>query len=168
MAHVLGVDEDTGDRVCHGKWKNREKQMLTLKNRDAVSVECLLPTGCAVGNCREIYLTSPETAVLRYENDIPAVTVSAFGDGMGIYLASYRHTPENMRMLMNLILYGSGESLKQEGITDNLYVECAYYPANNKVVFINNSDEPQTASVTIGGKTITCRIESCGLYIENV
>ena len=168
MGHVLGIDKDTGDRVCHGKWTKCEKQVLTLKNRDTVPVESLLIDGCTVGNCQGIYLTRSETEVLRYENDIPVVTAAAFGNGVGIYLASYRHTLENARMLMNLILYSSGERLGQDGITDNPYVDCAYYPESHKLIFANNSDRPQKSSVTIDGKVITCRIESCGLYTEIV
>ena len=50
-------------------------------------------------------------------------------------------------MLFNTILLAGGEAFDGEYITDNPYTECAYYPASNMLVIINNSGETQTASV---------------------
>jgi beta-D-galactosyl-(1->4)-L-rhamnose phosphorylase len=50
-------------------------------------------------------------------------------------------------MLLNLITYAAnlGENVKY--ITDNADTECAYYPNDNKLVVINNSEEQVETSV---------------------
>ena len=60
---------------------------------------------------------------------------------------------------MNLILYGAGEDLKQECLTDNAYTECAYYPAGKTLVMMNNSDKQQKTAVTVEGQRVEKTIE---------
>lgn len=157
MAHILGVDEDTGARVCHGKWSFSEE-----------APKGLFPSGSYVHARNGIYLTDGKTSVLREENGLPAVTAREFGSGRGIYLASFEHCPENTRLLMNLLLYGTGEPLMPELVTDNLHTECAYYPESSMLVVINNSAQEQKTSVTVNGKIIECRMEGFGIYCEQV
>ena len=129
MAHVLGIDEDTGARVCHGKW-----------NFQAGDEEEVLPEGATVEAKEHLYLTDGQAKVLLAEGDNPLVTVHAFGKGKGIYLASFQVDQENTRMLFHLIRYAGGEGTSGLYMTDNLYTECAYYPQSRKLVVINNSD----------------------------
>ena len=96
------------------------------------------------------------------------MTSCGFGSGRGIYLASFEHCPENTRLLMNLILYGTGGQLMPELVTDNLHTECAYYPESSMLVVINNSGQEQNAAVVVNGKKITCRMEGYGIYCERV
>lgn len=157
MAHILGVDEDTGARVCHGKWSFTEEEP-----------EGLFPDGSYIHARKGIYLTDGKASVLREEAGMPAVTSCGFGSGRGIYLASFEHCPENTRLLMNLILYGTGGQLMPELVTDNLHTECAYYPKSSMLVVINNSGQEQNAAVVVNGKKITCRMEGYGIYCERV
>ena len=83
------------------------------------------------------------------------MTSYEFGKGLGIYLTSYEHSIKNARTLLNIILYAAGESFLQEGITDNVNTESAYYEEDKILVMINNSDTLQKASVTIKGVTYT-------------
>ena len=87
----------------------------------------------------------------------PLVTTHPFGKGQGVYLASFRHGEPNNRTLMNLILSAAGEDIHQNYLTDNPYTECCYYPADKKLVVINNSDAEQTTTVKTeaGDKTFT-------------
>lgn len=146
MAHVLGIDEDTGARVCHGRWAF-----------EAGDPEGLLPEGAQVEAKENLYLTDGKAAVLAAEGDRPLVTVNTFGKGKGIYLASFRVSLPNTRMLYQLIRYAGGEGLTGLYMTDNLYTECAYYPESRQLVVINNSDTEQTASVPTeaGERTVT-------------
>ncbi len=185
MAHVLGIDEDTGARVCHGKWQ------FTPEDKEGI-----LPAGASVGAKEHLYLTDGKARVLLAAgageigkvagsdtvrsgssgNDtvlddssgngaaqdsssgngssgggtgelLPLVCVNEFGKGKGIYLASFRVTTENTRMLYQLIRYAGGEGMSGLYMTDNLYTECAYYPESRKLVIINNSDREQTTSI---------------------
>ena len=146
MAHVLGIDEDTGARVCHGRW-----------SFTADDTEEILPGGATVLPKEHLYLTDGKAQVLLAEDDKPLVTVNQFGKGKGIYLASFQVDLENTRMLYQLIRYAGGEGVSGLYMTDNLYTECAYYPESKKLVVINNSDKEQTATIPTeqGDKTVT-------------
>lgn len=146
MAHVLGIDEDTGARVCHGKW-----------SFEADDTEELLPEGATVEPKDHLYLTDGKAKVLLADDDRPLVTVNEFGKGKGIYLASFQVDQENTRMLYQLIRYAGGEGTSGLYMTDNLYTECAYYPESEKLVIINNSDQEQTTTVPTekGDRTVT-------------
>lgn len=146
MAHVLGIDEDTGARVCHGKW-----------SFEAEDTEELLPEGATVEPKEHLYLTDGRAKVLLADGDNPLVTVNSFGKGKGIYLASFQQDLENTRMLYQLIRYAGGEGMSGPYMTDNLYTECAYYPESKKLVVINNSDTEQTTTIPTdkGDRTVT-------------
>ena len=72
MAHVLGVDEDTGARVCHGRW--------IFEPSDS---EHILPRGARVLPKENRYLTDGQARVLLAQDDKPLVTVHDFGKGKG-------------------------------------------------------------------------------------
>lgn len=157
MAHILGVDKDNGDRVCHGRWSFTESSPADL-----------LPAGCSIQINKSVFLTGSDTSVFLSRQGYPAVTAHRFGSGMGIYLASFRTTPENTRLLMNLILFGTGENLHQDFITDNLYTECAYFPASQTMVAINGSDTLQVCSVRTGKETVSFRLSPHGTEIREL
>ena len=149
MAHILGVDKDTGERVCHGKW-----------SFDAVDEERILPDGVALEKKENLYLIDDQTKVLYADGDNPLVTVRDFGKGKGIYLASYQFTLENTRMLYQLIRFCGGEGINGMYMTDNQYTECAYYPNNKKLVVINNSGEEQTTTVSTQSGEVRVTLEA--------
>lgn len=146
MAHVLGIDEDTGAKVCHGRWAF-----------DAADTEGVLPQGAMVETKPNRYLTDGRAKVLLAEGGNPLITVNDFGKGKGIYLSSFQVSLVNTRLLYQLIRYAGGEGVNGMYMTDNLYTECAYYPQSRKLVVINNSDEQQTATIPTeyGDKTVT-------------
>lgn len=135
MADVLGVDEDTGARVCHGKWKVTETK-----------VEGLLPDGFTVPIRNGQYLTDGKAEVLAAHDGTPDLTIHAFGKGKGIYLAGFEFSNINARMLLNLILYAAGDT-DRKYLTDNPWTECAYYPGAKKMIVINNADTEQKTTV---------------------
>lgn len=153
LANVLGVDEDTGARLCHGKWAF-----------DVNPIEGLMPEGSFVkksGNYRKglPYLMNGDVQVLAEDDGVPVFTVNRFGKGLGIYLASFEKTVENTRMLLNLILMAGGESQKDNYITDNAYTECAYYPGSGQLVVINNSEVAQSTTVKTENGEIFAELE---------
>jgi 1,3-beta-galactosyl-N-acetylhexosamine phosphorylase len=148
MAHVLGVDKDTGARVCHGKWS------FETETEDGAA---LLPEGIELSPLPGIYLTDGEAKVLLSNENTPMVTSYNFGKGKGIYLSSFRLSLPNCRMLYQLIRYGGQEEPLGLYMTDNLFTECAYYPHSHKLVVINNSDKSQITNVEthLGAKKIS-------------
>lgn len=138
MAQVLGVDEDTGAKVCHGRWQFDVDEELAGQ---------LIPAGAVIPKKDGIFLTDGEAQVLAAEDGIPTAVVHAFGKGKGIYLAGYRYNNANTRMLLQLLMYAKGLSADQNYLTDSAETECAYYPNSKKLVVINNSDCVQTTTV---------------------
>ncbi|MGN0337270.1 MAG: 1,3-beta-galactosyl-N-acetylhexosamine phosphorylase [Lachnospiraceae bacterium] len=144
MAQVLGVDEDTGAKVCHGKWQFDVDEALA---------EQLIPAGTIIPKKEGIFLTDGEAKVFAAEDGIPTAAEHAFGKGKGIYLAGYQYNNANTRMLLQLLLHAKGMSVEQNYLTDCADTECAYYPNSKKLVVINNSDRVQTTTVmTEAGK----------------
>ncbi len=154
MAHVLGVDKDCGDRICHGRWAYETEEIYGL-----------IPPGGQVCRTKGIYLTDGRARVLQSEEGIPVMTAYPFGQGWGIYLGGYRISKENIRLLQNLILFGAGEDLMQEYMTDNLYTECAYFPSGNALAVINNTGEAQKTNITVNSKTISVSLKPFGMEI---
>ena len=136
MAHVLGIDEDTGERICHGRWQFRTE-----------SSDGLVPQGAELAVKPNRYLTDGTAKVLLAQNGEPVLTIHEFGNGKGIYLSSFQCTPENTRLLYQLIRYAGGEGITGMYMTDNLHTECAYYPESNTLVVINNSDIQQKTCI---------------------
>lgn len=136
MAHVLGIDEDTGSRVSHGKWKY-----------NVVDVQGLVPQGACIKPKSNIYLTDGSAEVLHEINGVLTLTSNTFGKGKGIYLPSFELSQENTRLLFNIIRYAGNELNERKYITDNVYTECAYYPESKILIVINNSDQRQTTRI---------------------
>lgn len=145
MAHVLGVDEDRGEKICHGRYTFEETGCKCVYDKDSFKVN------------KGIYLTDETTNVIMAKDGIPCVTMHPFGKGKGVYMSSFKTNEENTRTLMNIILCLTGEGTDQNYITDNFYCECAYYPDGKQLVVINNSDTEQTTTVKteFGDKTVT-------------
>lgn len=149
MAHVLGVDKDTGARVCHGKWKF-----------DISPMEGIIPEGSSFIPQKNIYLTDGNARVLAAKDQTPLLTINEFGAGKGIYLSGFELSLENTRMLLNLLLYTTKEELNGKYLTDNPYTECAYYPNSNKLVIINNDGKEQIAKVKTEKGDIAITLEA--------
>lgn len=146
MGQVLGVDLDTGARVCHGKWTFTETR-----------VPGLIPDGVRLKAKENRYLTSPKVKVLLAEGDQPVVTINHAGKGKGIYLSEFTLTDEHTRLLLNLMLYGKNLPLSQPYVSDNPHVECGYYPGGETLIVVNNAESPQEARVTTAvGETVVC------------
>lgn len=154
MSHVLGVDKDTGARVCHGRWKLLEE-----------NIKGLIPKGAGVKGEKNIYSTGKETHVLASEEETPTIAYKEFGSGCGIYLSSFQLTNENTRMLLNLMLYGRHMDLEQKYLTDNPHMECAWYPKSCQLVVINNSEEAQSASIKTDYGVSEVTLEAYGTAI---
>ncbi len=153
MAPVLGLDRDSGARVCHGR-----------RRFDVTEIPGLLPAGCAVKGLSDLYLTDDATQVLAAdaETGLPTVTAHRFGRGCGVYLSAFRYTDENTRMLLNLLLWASGRPLEQAWLSDTPGVECALFPASKKLYVINNTEQDKTARIMTDQGPLEVCLAPCG------
>lgn len=157
MSHVLGIDEDTGERICHGKWPI-----------SAADPEKIVPVGVSLLPRQNCYLTERRTKVLLESEGMPILTVHDFGGGKGIYLSSFRLSDANIRLLFQLIRYAGKEGVTGMYMTDNPYTECAYYPDSGKLVVINNSEEMQHGSVETHKGTKEFLLDAFGSVVMNL
>ncbi len=157
MSHVLGIDEDTGERICHGKWPI-----------SAADPEKIVPVGVSLLPRQNCYLTERQTNVLLESEGMPILTVHDFGSGKGIYLSSFRLSDANIRLLFQLIRYAGKEGVTGMYMTDNPYTECAYYPDSGKLVVINNSEEMQHGSVETHKGTKEFLLDAFGSVVMNL
>ena len=143
MAHVLGIDKDTGARVCHGRW-----QYEVTDAPFALSTEGL-------GKDTALYLTDGQATVYSDFAGVPQMTVHPFGKGHGVYLSDFTVTPESTRMLLEMLLHLTGVEAKELYLSDSAHVETAYYPADATLVVLNNREaETQTVVSTPNGEIV--------------
>lgn len=157
MAPILGVDEDTGAKVCHGKWKF-----------DVEEDPVIMPVGSSVPAKTNRFLTEENVKVLCANNESPNFVLHDFGKGHGVYMSGFSVSPENTRMLLNLLLTVKKSSSDVLYITDNMYTECAYYPGSKKLVVINNSDKKQTTKIRTETGVRTFTIEAYDQKVMNL
>ncbi len=148
MARALGVDEDTGARVCHGRWPVA-----------ADPVPGLIPEGAELSVREHLYLTDGDTRVLAEQDGCPAIATHAFGKGRGVYLAGFSYSPENARMLLNLMLWAKGLPLDTAYLTTDPGTECAWFPDARQLVVINNTDTPRTTAVHTPEGDVTVELD---------
>ena len=136
MASVLGVDKDTVDKICHGKWAY-----------NVSSVEGLIPEDAYVPLRCKVHLTDGQAKVLLESNNFPVLTTNTFGKGKGIYLSTFETNTVNNRLLFNILLYAAGIDQASPYITSNPNTECAYFPSSKKLIVINNFSEEQSTEL---------------------
>lgn len=157
MAHVLGVDEDTGARVAHGKWAY-----------EVQAEQGLVPDGASITPKNGVHLTDGSAAVMSELDGKITLSTNNFGKGKGIYLPSFEFGWENTRLLLNLICYAGKELQETKYIPDNLYTECAYYPESKMLVVINNSDQLQKTTIETEYGPQTVELEPFDTIIRTI
>lgn len=136
LANILGVDKNTVDKICHGKW-----------SYELTTIDKLIPEGAYIPKRCRVHLTDGKAKVILEKDGDPVFTVNDFGKGKGIYLSTFETTPINNRLLFNIILYAAGLPMDENYTTDNANTECAYFASSRKLIVINNSDSKQSTSV---------------------
>ena len=138
MAPVLGIDLDTGARVCHGKWEYKLDKTLGIQEGSA-----------NLKDKDHLYLTDGKAQVLAEANGVPQMTVNRFGKGLGVYLSDFQVSPQNTRMLLDILLLAAGLTDQAPYISGDCRVEAAYYPASRTLIVINNANEYVETTVSL-------------------
>lgn len=141
LAHVLGMDTDDGSYACHMPWDFEVSEAPFPIPENTLALR---------GGIR---LTDPETRVLRAVGRTPLFTLHRFGKGTAAYLSGFTYSPEAAKMLLNLLLYLTGQEGAAAGTCSAAEAECAWFPACRKLVLFNNSGrEIETAAAWPGGQ----------------
>lgn len=104
----------------------------------------------ALGDERNLYLTTDDTVVLAEKNGVPQMTLHSFGKGTGVYMSGFTFSTEAARML----LYIRGLDAKNYWLSDTAEVETAYFPSDRTLFAINNAEKPMKSMVYLHGKPI--------------
>ena len=184
MAHVLGVDLDTGARCCHGKpayvldkaWK---RALLTGMRCGSSSLhgDKRSEEEVELEPVKGIWLTDANTKVvaeLVEKNPIgeavhtPTATVHEFGKGKGVYLSHLSYSVQNSRMLLNLMLLAAGKGTRQNYLCDNAWCECAYFQESGVLAVMNLSEEVQKTVVGTNVGERVFELEPFGVAFEEL
>lgn len=146
MANVLGIDEDTGARVCHGKWQF-----------DVADAPFAVDESVLAAN-RHLYLTDGRATVLAAADGVPQMTLHPFGKGWGVYMSRFRVNAESTRMLLELLLHVRGIAHRDVYLSDSAQVETAYFPADSTLVVFNNAEYPVDCTVHTPAGDMACSL----------
>ena len=142
LSHLLGVDRDTGEYACHMPWSFETERESPFR----ICPEVL-------GKTEGIRLTAPDTKMLAERDGTPVLTLREVGKGKALYMGGFAWSPEGCRMLLDMLLYLSGEEGEKAGLSDNPLVEAAWFPASGTLVIMNNSGREETAEIRCPGGT---------------
>lgn len=161
LADVLGVDQDMGERCCHGRIAyQKSENFFGESNLAAEHSSKFYAAAEGLKGAEGIYLTDSAVQVLAEdvtyspigeEVHTPKLTYHPYGKGCGIYLSHFTYSAQNSRFLLELLLKAVGKEAFRTQLGDNLYCEAAYFPHSGKAVAVNNSGQPQHLNVTLGG-----------------
>ncbi|MCR5725129.1 MAG: 1,3-beta-galactosyl-N-acetylhexosamine phosphorylase, partial [Treponema sp.] len=166
LSPVLGLDRDTGSKKCVGKWRYQ----LSDSTNPAYRIVADAPeAAAAIKPTDGVFLTDSATTVLAEKDGTPLVTAHEFKKGRAVYFASWKFSFPVTRVLFRAICYAmqADEKAQTAFVTSNILTECAYYPAIDKTVIINNSAEVQkTSFVTDKGKTVSVELKPFETIIQ--
>ncbi len=164
LAHLLGVDRDTGGRLALGKYAFRKPSGSHFITDDLTGEADF---GKDVDN---IFVLDGETTVLAEKEGSPRIAVRSFGKGRSVYFSGHKCTPENARLLHRAIGWVSdSEAACSIWQCSNVETECAYYPNHKKLVIINNSGTVQDTRVSVPDREpLEAHLPPHGIAILNV
>ena len=128
MANVLGIDKDTGARVCHGRWQYDVQNSPFALHKEALGQE------------KDLYLTDGQAEVYADHNGVPQMTMHRFGKGVGVYMSDFKVGQESNRMLLELLMHLTGMKAEELYLSDSAMVETAWYPADGILAVLNNAE----------------------------
>lgn len=147
MAQVLGIDKDTGARVCHGRWQ--------YDVQDAPFAVC--PE--TLGQESRLYLTDGKADVLSDHEGVPQMTMHRFGKGVGVYMSDFHVGQKSTRMLLELLMHLTGMKAEELYLSDCAEVETAWYPVDKTLIVFNNAEETVESTIATpnGALTVTLK-----------
>ncbi len=162
LAPLLGVDLDRGDFNCHGRYP-------AAAEREEIK------TGAFAGKT-QAFIFSPDTKILKNavkngEENTFAITCRKAGKGAAAYMSSYKHTPENAAALLALLKKLkeiAGAPLENYYLSDNPYVDCAYFEKEKKLVLANGALSRQSAKIALPGGEISFTLAPAETKIVNL
>lgn len=168
LSAVLGLDRDRGERIANGRYKYAAPAGPVAQHFVTADLTSAPDFGRDVDG---IYVLDGHTQVLADRDGSPRLTARGSGRGRAAYFSGFKFTPDNTRLLHRTLFWAAGaEAAWPVWNTSNIRTECAYFPAQKKLVVINNAGEPQETTVTLGDgrTTATFKLDAHGIAISDV
>ena len=106
--------------------------------------------------------------ILSHEG-YPDLTRYRFGSGTGFYLSGYLYSPENTRLLLNMICScRGGKAEEQLYISENPNVDCAFFRKSGKLVAVNLTLQPQKTRVRTEKGWVEVTVPESGQVIMDI
>ena len=147
LAHLFGVDLDRGEYACHTSWPADETESPVGLAAEAIPEKT------------DLRLLTPEVQVLLARNGVPQVTLRQFGKGKALYLSGFTYTPASARMLLEWLLYLTGQEGRKASLSRDPRVESALFPASGQLVVMNNAEEPVPTEIELPQGTIRITLD---------
>lgn len=154
MAEVMGIDEDDGSYVCHGK---------SLVSLDDDFAKKVIVDNADLGYKKYLRIIGDNVSVLSVKDDAPNLTVNRFGEGYGVYMADFTYTEANVRTLFNLIVELTKCNIDRNYVADDARVDCAYFMESKMMIVCNHSAEKVKTFINVPDKKIEVEIEPYGI-----
>ena len=149
LAHILGVDVDTGAYTCHGR-------MGFVTEKEPPFTIC----ADGLGNRKDIFLTDGASRVLCEKDGVPQMVLHPFGQGTGVYMSDFRFSQESARMLLEILLHVRGLKPEEAYLSDSDAVETAYFPTDRTLIAINNAETVVRTQIMTPDGTITLELSA--------
>jgi len=153
LCHLLGVDREIGLTQAFDRLPFQVQEQHPVIN----GVNLAGRSGNTVGN---LYLADAETQVLSAVGKSPSIVVKTVGSGRTAYLAGFQYSTQESRLLSQALNWLSKKDEQaQIWFCENAHTECAWFPAQRKLVVINNTAQAQSTKVYTDGEPIMVQLE---------
>lgn len=148
LSNVFGVEEERGFTLGYDKYNWEEHRHFITED---------VRSGIDFGEGKKnIYALEGTTVLVEKEGGVQ-LAVNQFGNGRAVYISGLPYSFENSRLLYRSILWSAGdEDNLHRWFSDNVNVEVHAYIQNRKYCVVNNTYEPQSATVYKGDGTHFC------------
>lgn len=148
LADVMGVDRETG--------RTLQSAPVPTQVLPQHFITADLTAAADFGTHETfVYVSDPATEVLAANGCHVMAAAKGYGKGRSVFFGALPYDLANSRLLHRAIFWAAGQEQEMKNwFCSNPLTDCAWYPASKRLAVVNNSDEPQTTTVSRGdGKT---------------
>lgn len=152
LADVLGVDKEIGFSLSEDKYNINKVDHELTNGMDSFDYGEGKKNIYALKDAQVLDITISDRFSRKVNIGEVNMAVNHFGEGRSFYITGIPYSFENARLLYKAMMWCAKKDLNV-AYTDNICVECSYFPASNKYIILNNSaKEQESAFYDIDGK----------------